>query len=636
MSDILPAPTGKCTFSTSATSVRSSLRSSYARINKPELIKLVNPMRKMLKGVEMNYVPNNAPSLLPGYIDTFVKQGANLMNKAQIEELAVGLSENLENVKAMAEAADPRYIEVWRRLLGTVFVPLPEIAKILGHIPPVEKCPIWGYSHIVATEPMLMLSSIITPSSFGSFSEEERMKILFTLPNSLRKQAAELFFDGDPLKPVVTEFLPSEEATLRVEDYQKEMVREINLLMAVASSGKISITTTSISQQKIKSLDSKVNFAPFVTGEKEPSPLKRAEVMASAYFFYYLSRNAKDRMLASGDFGEFAKFIVGKRFPDFMSTSFFKIFLPKLEGFSKSWSSYSLADKILENVNRLIEPAKDGWLDLSNFQLRYLCADTVYATYQPFTNLFNREPRWGTFERKSELGINPYYRTPINWWNDVTREFILNYLRMLCAAGLLEIAYDAQIDPDSAPEDALQGMRFIRLTSLGKYALHLDSSYSLDCEVDKKEYTYDCDPDNLILTVSSPDSPYIPFLKDIGEQISAIRFKITPQTINSRAFDRNTVENRLGIFKSIICPEPQGIWAEMIEETRRCAAISRPLPERYDIISLDLTIPGLLNFINTNDEILSHCLRAEQSILLVPHTFRDRLQSLLHTAGYLL
>lgn len=628
----MPKPTGKAEISVSHTAYWSVVNSWAKRINKPELTKLMKPMRELFKGLKINYVPEGVPSLIPGYVKKLVDTDVNAMKKEQLEELATDIGSNLPAIKAIAEGADPRYLKAWRQLASHVCVKMDEMTRILGHRPPTVSPASWSFHSDYLSEPMLMLAGVYVPTVWKNYYREPDFdNAEFYIPQIVRVDAIQLFFPPGATNLIANKELPKGE--FRIENDEAEMYREISLLAAIGSSGKINTTTDSITQQKIKSLTTKVMFAPFKVGEENSYPLVREEIVSVCYLLYYASLTPGTRLTDAADLGVFAKFLLSDRFFRKLSGTIFKYFLPKLDGFKKSWAGANYAPQLLRKLRDLIAPSNGSWLDMANFELRWLCNDNILSRNHAYTPLIPSEhnSREKVF-RKKDILVEVYDYVQLDWWKELTLEFILNYLRTLAAVGIIEIAYGEKGVDD---EDLLKGIRFIRLTPLGMYAFGKAPRYEPAFEVEKSEINYDFDPLNPILTIYGGESPYVPFLNDIGERISPTRFKITAQTIVSKSSSAEEVLNRLGVFKNLVCPNPEGIWAEMIEEAKRRANVAVHNSENYSVMTLDLSVAGLAEFINSNDEILSNCLRAEGSILLVPSSFRLRFRELLHDAGYI-
>ncbi|MDE6337010.1 MAG: hypothetical protein K2L34_10625, partial [Muribaculaceae bacterium] len=220
----------------------------------------------------------------------------------------------------------------------------------------------------------------------------------------------------------------------------------------------------------------------------------------------------------------------------------------------------------------------------------------------------------------------------IDWFEDIGYKFALHWIKYLCALGMVEIAMDGDVkDVDSDP---LEGMRFVRLTALGRYAYGIDKEYAPATADDFGGVEFDSI--NGIITLANADSPYSMFLSTVAKQISPIRFKISVESLMKGCRKRSELENRIVSLKSVINTDKEPALLAIVKE----ALSHTECAEReggYSLLKLKRNIPGLVELIATNKDLRNMTLlTANRSMVLVKTVNLEKFYSICAANGYLM
>lgn len=600
------------------------------RFNKPELEQALRPLKKLLLQADISFSEDSDPAIT-ALCRNLRNSGPLGMKKEEISTLLISFAQDLENIRNLAAAVAPEFIDIWKRLVTEEHVTCDEIRTALGRMPYTGTGTGWSTS--IISEAMLLpaVASMPDKSYYMWTSRFEPKESIWFLPQMTRSAAAPVFLGEEAVETRYVSEIPADDSKLTIENYEAHIPADLRFLTALDSASPLCGSSDSVPQSRLNALEKKMNTPEFPEYDSGIIPSRR-KLIGAAFIMALLSNRSWREEINAADARDFAKFTLHTLASDLAGSSF-QTFLPAYKGFNKSWTSDSRAPLIAKLVVSLIRPgAETGWLDMANFTLRYRCSDDLVSVASAYTGLFPPDSlRKHTLRKESAAQYDTLRTSDIDQWSDIVLPFIAGYLRLLCATGIIELAVDTRM----ARQEPLQGIRYLRFTPLGRYALGLDRSYT-QATVENEDDAVDIDDDNMIVTLLGENSPYEPFLAKIGHKIGGRRFRITAQSIIRGSKNADEALLNISNFRKTICPEPQGVWKAMLDEATLRTDCHIHDTTQYVLVELNASIPGLIEFITGNSEISQHCFKAEGARLIVPDDFYNRLKDLCRAAGYML
>ncbi len=600
---------------------RMQISATSSKMDKEALTKMVSPLRDILKGHTPEFTPYSDKSIAEDILrlkddnDCFRK-----LTKDQLTAIYLSLQSEDKNLPELAKAS-PRIGKAWEMILNNSEITSARISECIGHEMAIYTAN--GWSPVTFCEiPFLPLEPVDRNRYFYNSPNYN-----LTLDADARKNLIKLFMGKDSLDATVVDKLPDDK-NLKVMDFEKNIASDLAYFSGVLMSGSPLNANGTITPAKLKTLKKNILSAEFLPST-EKWTIDRIELLTIAYFLSTGHKTADD---ATVEVGKFARFVTG-RFPKMITGAIFTAFLPAFKGFTKSWASNTNVARVIKKIESLLKPAAKGWMSLRNLNLRYLCSDESDWTSSSISIFTNSEKYKTTIKRKVDnLGYSDSRSKNIRWFDEVDFPFVVHWIKFLCGAGILEIA----MDMDSTPrdDDATEGIRYVRLTPLGRYAFKIDSKY--DSPTVKAAYAIDIDEFNGIITVIDENCPFILFLQKATEPIGGRRFRITPEALINGCDSREDVERRIMNLKSLFNAEQWKTLEPTMEEALRRTNCSVPIPDYYTMIKIKQGVPELMQLIASSPRIRANSLLAEDSVILIKRVFFSEFIEILQDNGYLL
>lgn len=596
----------------------SSYSTFFQPFGKKDLEKSMDTVYKMLKCAEVEYSEDSENSII-SMMNKMLKNKPSSLYKDDLLLLMSSLCSHFRNLKQLVMLDKTgSWLKLWTLLASTTGVDLSEAKKILGHSLDIYTTSGWN--------PRYMSDALIAPASF-SYSEKKSRSYHYYgdlpdqifIPQAIRTSAVTVFCGENLISPNVSAEI---HGSFAIADYEKYLFDDCIYLSGLRSCNAITSATGAITATKVKSISAKLTSPDFPDVNME-YPVHRKNLLILSY-----ARCSQDSSQdVEIDAGTLVKYIANSFGRDLVSSDY-SIMLPKFKGFTKNLTEYSRAFSISRLVDKLIANSSQGWLDMQNFPIRYLCNDNIITVNAAFSFLFNLND-YNRYSLRFES--QPAYERAIDvsLWEDITLPYIIHYIKLLCAVGMIQIAYD----PDSV-DDEMEGIRFIRMTKLGRYAYGFDKNYEFRQESTVEQF--ELEKDTLLITVLNPNSPYIIFLEQFGKRISNNRFHISATEIVRKAVSKEQVKQWVENFKKIICPNPQGVWKEMLEEVDRRLEAGKIMNSMFSVVHIDTNVPGIVQFISGDPDIRTNVILAQRGYLLVYNNFLPDFITKLKKAGFML
>lgn len=595
----------------------------FSNINKDRLTELFKPMAKTLRDTPV-VVETGSSKTMAGMMSTVIGMSSlPALKKEDYVKLYLSFTSSLSNALEISRL-DVRIKNLWMRLAEAEQLDEKEVKKILGRNILVEATGYWQDNFFV--EPMFDYIGLtaVPKDEYYYYRSKREYDYKFYLSPAIREFVVRRFMGPTAVEAKVVKELP---AKLEVENFEPSMGSDFTFLNGMAMTGNLLSSTGNLTAARLKSIKKTFPTGAFLPTGKD-FDVDRVEMLVTAFFTFHNS-NQKARK-PDGGLKEFAKFAV-ETFGKYLESTLFGMFVPAYQGFTKTWTSGSYAPYVAEIVNRLLAPAAEGWIDLSNLRIRYMCSQPDKIQLRNVMHLFrNDSMRRHTLKLKStertRVGGNP----EIDWFDDIDFPFVVGWLRFLCGLGIVELAREKS--PKAS--DPLGGIRYARLTPLGRYAFGFDQSYTAS-GADLTEML-DVDDSTGILTVLRPACPYLMYLQSVCEPLSQTRYRLTPKSLLRNCTSRNEVDARIESLGDIIDLSKHPGILKITEAARQRVGCVVSVANHYRLLRLKPGMEELAGIIAGDRIIREHVILAEGGRMLVEGGFVEELKSICLRHGFLL
>lgn len=594
-------------------------------LNKDDLLALLKPLKDFLRDKTISFSEQTPPSMKDLIARLKDKALSARLLKEELAKIYTSFSFDSTNIYATAAPGTPEG-KCWEQILLSPEIESDTLSDILKRDIVVRYTGYWSsfffteclFSHLVVLERATHYSKT------GRWGEYSYFYNLSVSPRSREKLAA-LYFGKESVTPKILSDLPDDN-NLQKLNFEKFIPADLTYLSALGMTGiPLSETKGTVSATKMKAIKSSFHTGQFPTKDDD-YPFDRSELLVYAYFNTSFS-NKKDTK--GIDPGTFARNVVSK-LPKRIVGPQFGLFLPAFKGFTKVWTEMSTVEAVTAAIDSLLKPSAEGWMSLSNLKMRFLCCDLMGWTEYAYNSLFTSQGRSKHTLRRVTDNLDSFCKSSgIKWFDEVDFPFVLHWIKFLCAIGMLEIA----VDPDAAPDDPLEGMRYARLTPLGRYAYAIDNKYTAPEQGEACQLEFD--DKNLILTIVGKNCPYTLFLEQISSPIGSTRFKITPESILKGCINDREAEARIDNLKKIIKIDTCPNLSSAINEARLRTKCTEKTSKSYSILKISRQVPGFAEFLTSEKSIREHCLFAESSLILIEKSFLPQFKTICNNHGYL-
>lgn len=589
--------------------------------NKPELTDILFELTKTIKGHPFEFEAGTDNGLKRNFTmavmggRTYIPQ----LKKPEIIQLMVSFGSSPLNSIRVAKLCAPKYVEVWKKLVVNLNVGLDIVNSLIGSNLKIVETTGWNRKFLISA--LLWGAKFATSRRYYSDKIDPLQSYLY-LDAKVRKQALLELFGEDAAFPKPVETLPE---GAKIDNFEGELGRDLLFLQQLSQSTQILTTGGSFPNGKLKSVVKALPDLEFAD-EGRATAHKRNQLLATAFIALLMANEDKRKKVSTTDPGAFGKFVITV-LPTVIRGTMVQPFVPYFQGFTKTSASDTRAHVIVDALGKLLKNTADGWYDLSGLQLQYLCANEGSDYSSSYTALLNPYQFTPTRFSRSKVEVaegSDYVPNRIpDLWGDITWPFIQAYIRLMVATGLLEGAY----------VEGRKGLAYVRLTPLGKYSLGLARKYTpktLDSDSDKIEL----DDRNLIITLGDEKSPYRLLFDQVGRKIGGRRYSVTAESIVKGTKTSSEAESMIKNLRSLVKAPKGSRWEEELNSAESRLNVSQVIEDHYQLYKLNMSAPGLMEFIATNEEISSIAIRAQRGYVLVAIYNASKFEKLLKDAGY--
>lgn len=305
------------------------------------------------------------------------------------------------------------------------------------------------------------------------------------------------------------------------------------------------------------------------------------------------------------------------------------LLLPHLKGFMKSYmGNVSGRGLIYDLISTLKALKKQGWINVDQ-----LCFATRTHSWQSENNFLLID----SYDFDKMLITNNYTQKNL-YVSDIIREmtipFIKSYLFMLASMGFVEVAYQEVTPQDKGTVSYFDGLKYVRLTNLGKYAIELTTKYVRTQQPDIQYF--EADPHELIVKSLVENNPFDSILANMAERISKRMYKVSFESFLKDCNTKKDLENKISLFEEYVCQNPPAIWGGFFEiMLNRCHPMQKP-KKKYLLMQIPPLNKALQRAVLSDPDIRKYCLKAEDCHLLVEQDNYKKVCDALKRYGYLM
>ena len=582
-------------------------------VSRDELAEMMAPLRRLLSEYKVKF-GDGSDSTICKLAKSMVKEKSlSLMTNRDLAKVYNSFKMIPENIAAFTNT-DSRMWQIWEQILMRDRITSDEISRLLGHElmrSRYDDC---------STNCLVEIPFQHLVDNYKLCREADSPPTEFTLKPTVRSSLIQFFYGKEALSTQLADSLPEGLETVTFED---SLPTDISYLSAIRANGSILTSYGTIKPKKLDELRASLNLPGFPEcGQK--LAVDRLEMLATAYFTFAENKNTETASTLNP--GAFARFIAEKYIRSIHKWKL-RHLLPGFCGFDDIGMSDGDISFLINFINSLVRDASEEWLSISNLELRILTVpinakkDRTFSVVSPFGKYR------GQFRRKDkETGGD------LDWFREVDIPYIVHLLKMLCSIGILELAMDKEAAMDAG--DLLEGIRYIRTTSLGRYAYKIDSFYEYKAPTNISEV--DVDERYRILTLVNEHSPFGFMLQKIATPIGGRRYRLTQKSILTGCDSETELRQNLQFLKGIMSKEQWEKLSHILDGFKDSVLCNVPFTNDYTIIKLKPGLDELTRVITTTREIRRNSLLAENGVILVKEKYLPRFKELLRRNGYII
>lgn len=305
------------------------------------------------------------------------------------------------------------------------------------------------------------------------------------------------------------------------------------------------------------------------------------------------------------------------------------VLLPYIRGIKKSKINSDNFIFVTESIKSLLKIHHEkGWLPIDSLIMNI--RTFAYSTDDFFLLI---DPIY-----MDDMNIRNSYDsgTPIHLSNmieQISEPFVKALLFALSTFGIVEIAYR---EPQEGDMSYYDGLQYVRLTELGKYALGISDSYTPKVADDNRGPAFELDDQRMLIKVTDSESPFKPILKEFAALVTPSLYRVDYDTFLTGCNKREDVERKIDLFKQYISRILPPIWKHFFDEIlSHCAPFYSP-SDKYQLLSLRPDDTALAHLILTEPSLRRYVCKAEGYMLLVKSNEMKKFADAMKKFGYLI
>lgn len=217
--------------------------------------------------------------------------------------------------------------------------------------------------------------------------------------------------------------------------------------------------------------------------------------------------------------------------------------------------------------------------------------------------------------------------------SQITIPSIKSIFFLLASWGIVEIAYQAPNSPNTV--SPFDGIEYVRLTALGRFAFEIDSEYTPPVVVEQKK-DFELSSDRLLIKFLDADSPRRAVVSQFAKAITPVLYSVDFSSFLEGCTMRNEVESKIKKFRHIVKEDLPEVWENFFTELlNRCNPLLKA-GSSYVVRRINSNDKRLQEIILTDKELKKYIVRAENYIILMEQKNVDKISQILRGYGYLI
>lgn len=419
-----------------------------------------------------------------------------------------------------------------------------------------------------------------------------------------------------------------EDTSLKYDNNEQEIVDNFKKYFEFYRDGNIKISNSS---KLLKA--SKVNMkkyckiSEYYEDAKDLDYLK-TEIIALFFELGELKYRKDDEYFKITNIRQILENFLDGTYPMETNYHYSSLFLNYLKGVKNINEQQGNLKKCLLTIKDLVEKMPTDIISMDNIIKYILFRDEFIELIDPVcvTNyIYINE---ANYERTKIVGYDEYIEY-------ITKPFIKSVFFILSALGIFEVYY-AHPTPckslylKNGYLNKFDGIRYVKFTELGKYALKIIDEYDFGDSQNSGEVFLD--DTNLIATVCGNLPTQFMYLQKVAQKITNNSFKFSDVTFLKGVNNLEDIKVRIEEFYDKIESNPPQIWTQFFDDIlNRSSAIS--VNDDFVILQLD-SKPELLKLISKDKQLKKLALKGEGCHLLVKKENIEKVENILAEYGY--
>lgn len=304
----------------------------------------------------------------------------------------------------------------------------------------------------------------------------------------------------------------------------------------------------------------------------------------------------------------------------------FNELLPEVNGPTKA-GAFATDSGLYVNLLKtlLFKQQNEEWLDVDGI-IEWTHRNVILNNL-PFI-LRNRGFRWDNWLHTPDKT----YIDPCKAMKYLAIPFLRGALMLFASLGFVELF----IKPTKKGDDLFSGIRYVRVTDLGKYVSGVKESFIL-ASSDKSAYQYDLIDEPLMVVGRDKDNPYNEWLSKVALK-KGLCWIFTPKSFIKDCRSENDIDNLVSEFKSYICMNPSETWERFFDSLQmhigKNVCTSEYIP--YTVVKLNPKNKELLDYLASVPDLSKYAVKAENYRLLIQRSEYYEFEKLLREGGFII